>query len=85
MIFTFRGKPFPLYTISFLWYPVIGVLTSVIIGIIVSFITGPNNPRLMDPDLFSPVIRKYLHTEEDVIAKNKLVKSPKSEDNKESE
>lgn len=83
--FNFRGKPFPLYTVSFLWYPVIGFLTTVIVGIIVSFITGPNKPSLMDPDLFSPVIQKFLHTEEDVKAKNKLVRSPKSADNQENE
>lgn len=70
----FRGEPFPLYTVSYVYYPVIGALTVIVIGLVVSFITGPNKPSHMDPDLFSPVIQKYLKTEYDIVEEIKLMK-----------
>lgn len=48
-----------LYKISYLYYPVIGSLTVVIVALIVSRWTGMNKPRDVDPELLSPVIRKY--------------------------
>lgn len=52
----------------------IGSLTVIVVGLIVSFITGANNPSHMDPDLFSPVIHRYMKTEHDVVAEIKLMK-----------
>lgn len=59
---------------SYTYYTVIGVLTVIVVGLIVSYFTGPNNPNHMDPDLFSPVIQRYLKTEHEVVAEIKLMK-----------
>lgn len=50
---------FPLYRLSFHWINPIGVLSVLIVGTIVSFITGPRNLKTIDPDLISPVIHRY--------------------------
>ncbi|EEB11028.1 sodium/solute symporter, putative [Pediculus humanus corporis] len=51
---------FPLYKISYLWYPVFGSLITFITGVIISFLTGPSDLTSIDHMLLSPVIRKYL-------------------------
>lgn len=51
---------FPLYKMSYLWYTSIGVFTCIIVGLIVSFITGANDPCEVDPDLLTPVIHRWL-------------------------
>lgn len=43
-----------LYKMSYMWYSAIGCSTVVIVGLIVSFITGPKQGCDMDPRLFSP-------------------------------
>jgi sodium-coupled monocarboxylate transporter 8/12 len=50
-------KTFPLlglYSISYLWYSAIGCLSVIIIGMIVSVITGVEDMKKMNPDLISP-------------------------------
>ncbi|XP_032776975.2 sodium-coupled monocarboxylate transporter 1 [Daphnia magna] len=43
--------PFVIWRISYLWYTMIGMLIVLILGTIVSFMTGRQNPRLLDPKL----------------------------------
>nr|CAD7449788.1 unnamed protein product [Timema bartmani] len=57
---TSREDVFFLYRMSYLWYSIIGTLTAIIVGLIVSFMTGPRDPRSIDPDLLSPVIHRFL-------------------------
>ncbi|KAK6622118.1 hypothetical protein RUM44_001925 [Polyplax serrata] len=57
------GEPFSLYTVSYVYYACFGTLCAVILGLIVSFLTGPSDPKTMDPRLFSPVIHRYLNIE----------------------
>ncbi|XP_072028255.1 sodium-coupled monocarboxylate transporter 1-like [Amphiura filiformis] len=52
-------EPWPaitkLYTISYLYYPVIGWCCVILVGLLVSFITGPTKPEDVDPKLFISV------------------------------
>ncbi|XP_019638106.1 PREDICTED: sodium-coupled monocarboxylate transporter 1-like [Branchiostoma belcheri] len=43
------------YNISYLWYGVLAVFVVVTVGLIVSFITGPQNPAELDPRLITPL------------------------------
>lgn len=49
---------FPLYRLSFHWINPVGVLSVLIVGTIVSFITGPRDLKTIDPELISPVIHR---------------------------
>lgn len=51
---------FFLYRISFMWYSAIGYLVTVILGLIVSLLTGAENPENLNEDLLSPPIREIL-------------------------
>lgn len=51
---------FPLYRLSFHWINPIGVLSVLIVGTIVSFVTGPRDLKKIDPELISPVIHRYV-------------------------
>lgn len=42
---------FVLWKISYLWYTMIGMLIVLILGTIVSFLSGPQNPQKLDPKL----------------------------------
>ncbi|KAK7096188.1 sodium-coupled monocarboxylate transporter 1-like isoform X1 [Littorina saxatilis] len=44
-----------LYTVSYLWYPSIGAATVIIVGLIVSFATGPMNIDEIDPKYLIPL------------------------------
>uniref|UniRef100_A0A182K6Z5 Sodium-coupled monocarboxylate transporter 1 n=1 Tax=Anopheles christyi TaxID=43041 RepID=A0A182K6Z5_9DIPT len=54
---------FPLYRLSYHWITPIGVTTVLVIGSIVSFLTGPRDLRHIDPELISPVIHRFLPRE----------------------
>lgn len=49
---------FPLYRLSFHWINPAGVLSVLIVGTIVSFLTGPRDLKKIDPELISPVIHR---------------------------
>ncbi|XP_031626477.1 sodium-coupled monocarboxylate transporter 1 [Contarinia nasturtii] len=54
---------FAIYHISYLWYTLLGALICIGVSVIVSTISGFNNPREMDPKMFAPFIRKCLKLE----------------------
>uniref|UniRef100_A0A182VA30 Sodium/solute symporter n=1 Tax=Anopheles merus TaxID=30066 RepID=A0A182VA30_ANOME len=54
---------FPLYRLSYHWITPIGVTTVVLVGSIVSFLTGPRDLRYIDPELISPVVHRFLPRE----------------------
>lgn len=45
-----------------MWYSLIGCLTTVAIGTIVSFVTGRQDPKELNLDLLSPPIRALLES-----------------------
>ncbi|KAK7105393.1 sodium-coupled monocarboxylate transporter 1-like [Littorina saxatilis] len=59
-------RHFSMYDISYVWFGVIGVLTSVICGIIISCITGCQDPETLDPKLIIPIFRKLYRLPESV-------------------
>ncbi|XP_053690514.1 sodium-coupled monocarboxylate transporter 1-like isoform X2 [Sabethes cyaneus] len=54
---------FPLFRMSYHWITPIGVLTVLIVGTVVSFLTEPRNLKDIDPELISPVIHRFLPQE----------------------
>ncbi|OXU24946.1 hypothetical protein TSAR_015669 [Trichomalopsis sarcophagae] len=52
--------PFFLYRMSYLWYTWVGFLTAIIVGLLVSWITGPNKYKAADYKLYTPIIRGLL-------------------------
>ncbi|XP_013104251.1 sodium-coupled monocarboxylate transporter 2 isoform X2 [Stomoxys calcitrans] len=54
---------FPLYRLSFHWINPIGIASTILVGTIVSFLTGPTVLKKLDADLLSPIIHKFLPNE----------------------
>lgn len=50
---------FPLYRLSYHWVAPIGTLVVLVIGGLVTWITGARNPSSIDKKLLSPVIHRY--------------------------
>ncbi|KAF4521053.1 hypothetical protein B566_EDAN008125 [Ephemera danica] len=48
------------FRLSYLWYTGIGVFTTLVVGLAVSFATGANRIEDVDPRLISPVVRRFL-------------------------
>ena len=46
-----RPEKFAVQHVSYLWYTAISVLITFLVAVPVSFLTGANNPRTMDPKL----------------------------------
>ncbi len=44
--------------ISYLWYTLIGFLIALIVGTLVSFVTGAQDPSKLDPRLVWPFLRQ---------------------------
>nr|CAI5832745.1 unnamed protein product [Callosobruchus analis] len=51
-----------IYSISYLWYTLIGVIMAISVGIIVSFLTTSQDQSRVDPKLLAPFIRKYVNS-----------------------
>ncbi|XP_054742352.1 sodium-coupled monocarboxylate transporter 2 isoform X1 [Anastrepha obliqua] len=58
-----ESEVFPLYRLSFHWITVIGVLSTLLVGTVVSFLTGPTVVKKLDAELISPVIHRFLPKE----------------------
>jgi multisubunit Na+/H+ antiporter MnhB subunit len=50
------SPPFLLYRLSYLYFNVLGCIIVIVVGLVVSFLTGATNPRELHPDLLSPVV-----------------------------
>ncbi|XP_062548311.1 sodium-coupled monocarboxylate transporter 1 [Armigeres subalbatus] len=55
-----ESNVFFLHRLSYHWITPIGLLTVILIGTIVSFLTEPRNLKDIDPELISPVIHRFL-------------------------
>jgi hypothetical protein len=49
-----------MYKLSYLWLAPIGVTTVISIGLLVSYLTGTEDSDFSNPDLFSPVIKRFV-------------------------
>lgn len=49
-----------LYRLSYYYYTMIGAMVVVLVGFVVSVLTGPNDPKTMNKDLLSPAIHGFL-------------------------
>ncbi|XKL67966.1 hypothetical protein PGB90_003457 [Kerria lacca] len=54
-------KPFLLFEMSYMWYSLIGTLITIIIGIVVSYMTGFTDSERMNKDLFIPAVHGFLN------------------------
>lgn len=52
--------PFPLFTLSYMYYTALGALTAIIVGALVSYVTGCNGKKQIHKDLLSPVIHRFV-------------------------
>jgi hypothetical protein len=55
-----RDEPMYIYRVSYTLYTMIGVATAIVVGLVVSFLTKPNNLEDVDSDLITPVIHRFL-------------------------
>jgi sodium-coupled monocarboxylate transporter 8/12 len=51
---------FQIYHISYLWYTLVGSSMCIIVSLITSYITGPNDPAALNPKLLAPFVRKLI-------------------------
>ncbi|CAL8148090.1 unnamed protein product [Orchesella dallaii] len=49
-----------LYRISYIWYSAIGCCITVFIGLLISFLTGAQDPRKLEAKLISPAVDKFV-------------------------
>ncbi|RZF43790.1 hypothetical protein LSTR_LSTR006331 [Laodelphax striatellus] len=61
----------PFYRLSYMYFTFIGTITAILVGLIVSKISGGNDTSSTDPRLFSPWIRR--HMERDLPKKEKVI------------
>ncbi|XP_033301614.1 sodium-coupled monocarboxylate transporter 2-like [Bombus bifarius] len=64
-----KEPPFFLYRMSYLWYTWLGCLTAILVGLLVSWITGPNKRTPGDEKLYTPVIHGLLRDSVAIAAK----------------
>ncbi|KAJ8317903.1 hypothetical protein KUTeg_002994 [Tegillarca granosa] len=50
-----KSEPLALYKMSYMWYTALATLTNVVVGLIISFITGYTRPETLNPKLICPV------------------------------
>lgn len=51
-------EPFILYKLAFFYYPVVGLLITLSVGLAVSYATGPTDINKIDPLLLIPYFRR---------------------------
>ncbi|VDI50310.1 Hypothetical predicted protein [Mytilus galloprovincialis] len=51
---------FPLYKMSYIWYVGLGMLIHIVVGLLVSFLTGPTKPSEINPGLICPIFDELL-------------------------
>ncbi|CAH1108785.1 unnamed protein product [Psylliodes chrysocephalus] len=62
---THTDEKYMIYRLSYLWYCLIGTIVAMVVGLLVSFITKPMNPREIDPRLLAPFIRNLINSKTD--------------------
>ncbi|XP_076635648.1 sodium-coupled monocarboxylate transporter 2 [Colletes latitarsis] len=57
-------KPFVLYTLSFMYYTLVGFLIVMVVGTLVSFMFGVNDLKDVDRNHFPPIVQRFLPPKE---------------------
>ncbi|KAJ9575564.1 hypothetical protein L9F63_007572, partial [Diploptera punctata] len=69
-----QSGPFILYQLSYMYYSTAGVIIMMVVGILVSCFTEPPDLDKINPNLFTPVIRKFFSvTQENDILHYKII------------
>ncbi|KAK9685310.1 Sodium:solute symporter family [Popillia japonica] len=55
-----NDEMFDLYRLSYLWYTLLGALVSIFVATIITFLTGPLDPKDIDPTLLAPFVRRLI-------------------------
>ncbi|KAJ0183865.1 hypothetical protein K1T71_000288 [Dendrolimus kikuchii] len=55
-----RSGTFFLYRLSYLYYTLVGMMVCIIVGIITSYFSQPNDPAMVHRDLLTPIIHRWL-------------------------
>uniref|UniRef100_A0A0A1WWL8 Sodium-coupled monocarboxylate transporter 2 n=1 Tax=Zeugodacus cucurbitae TaxID=28588 RepID=A0A0A1WWL8_ZEUCU len=58
-----ESEVFPLYRLSYHWITVIGVVTTLLVGTVTSFLCGPKDLKTLNADEISPVMHRFLPKE----------------------
>ncbi|KAK7866109.1 hypothetical protein R5R35_011627 [Gryllus longicercus] len=72
-----------LYRLSYLWYGAVGCCLTVLVGLLVSAITGTQRPGDLDPTLISPPVWTLLHALPSGLRRKLNVPAKESKDGKE--
>lgn len=51
---------FQIHHISYIWYTLVGCAICIGVSLITSYITGPNRPADLNPNLLAPFVRKLI-------------------------
>ncbi|CAG7836014.1 unnamed protein product [Allacma fusca] len=54
------GGVLEFYRLSYMWYSMIACIVVLVVGLTVSFLTGPQDPRKLSPELISPPINAMM-------------------------
>ncbi|PSN54817.1 hypothetical protein C0J52_02919 [Blattella germanica] len=74
-----QEEAFILYRVSFMYYTTLGLIITMVVGVIVSLFTEPPPPEKQKPVLFTPFVRRFLKTPEKMSndpAAKELIKLP---------
>ena len=52
--FRYEFPHVPIYEVSYMWYAAIPCLWTIVVGTLVSFMSKPQDPKTLNPDLISP-------------------------------
>ncbi|XP_073954170.1 sodium-coupled monocarboxylate transporter 1-like [Choristoneura fumiferana] len=55
-----RSGTFFLYRLSYLYYTFVGMAVCILVGVVVSYFTQPNDPAMVHRDLLTPMIHRWL-------------------------
>ncbi|RZC34409.1 SSF domain containing protein [Asbolus verrucosus] len=58
--FDLHSQPFFLFRVSFYWYPVIGALIVIVVGLLVTWICKEENENKYNKDLYSPIVHRFV-------------------------
>lgn len=60
LLFHSEGAAFILLRVSYVWYPMIGTFILIIVGTLVSLLTGRQDPDQLDPKLCYNFLRRWI-------------------------
>ncbi|XP_069698871.1 sodium-coupled monocarboxylate transporter 1-like [Periplaneta americana] len=68
-------EAFVLFYVSFMYYPVLGIAIVLVVATVVSLVTEPPNLHEMEPELFTPFVRRFLPRKEQSVEQEMLCRS----------